>query len=510
MLSHIRRAAARRIPVARSFSAAAGHAEYFPKTGPVSSSEEEPRFLEMVKMNFDKAAKYTGIDEGLLNVIKACNSLLRVNFPLRRDDGSVEVIRGYRAQHKHHRLPCKGGIRYADEVDLQEVEALASLMTYKCAIVDVPYGGAKGGISINPKKYSMHELELITRRYTMELKKYGFIGPGVDVPAPDVGTGAREMSWIKDTYQMLYGMDDISAPACVTGKPLSQGGIQGRTEATGLGLYYATRDFLNNPEFCAKHGVAPGIAGKTVIVQGFGNVGFWAAKFFEQHGAKVVGIIEYNGGITCAKGINIEALKAHQTKTGSLLGFPGADREYSAANALEIMEGECDILVPAALEKQITKHNADRIKAKIISEGANGPTTPFAEEILEKKGIVVLPDMLCNAGGVTVSYFEWLKNLQHVRFGRMTKKWEERGKNIILETFAKQGTRMDPKDVAAFKAGPSERDIVYSGLEDTMAIAVSETIATAAKYGISYRLAGFVNAVKKIEITYRDAGLTMA
>jgi glutamate dehydrogenase (NAD(P)+) len=464
----------------------------------------------MVKMNFDKAAKYTGIDEGLLNVIKACNSLLRVNFPLRRDDGSVEVIRGYRAQHKHHRLPCKGGIRYADEVDLQEVEALASLMTYKCAIVDVPYGGAKGGISINPKKYSLHELELITRRYTMELKKYGFIGPGVDVPAPDVGTGAREMSWIKDTYQMLYGMDDISAPACVTGKPLSQGGIQGRTEATGLGLYYATRDFLNNEDFCKKHGFAPGIAGKKVVIQGFGNVGFWAAKFFEQHGAKVIGVGEYNGGVFNSKGLNIEALKEYQTKKGSLLGFPGAEKEIDASKALQILELECDILVPAALEKQITKHNAANIKAKLISEGANGPTTPFAEEILEKKGVVVLPDMLINAGGVTVSYFEWLKNLQHVRFGRMTKKWEERGKNIMLDQFTKIGAKMDAKDVAAFKAGPSERDIVYSGLEDTMAQAVAETIATSQKYNVSYRLAGFVNAIKKIEITYRDAGLTMA
>jgi len=476
----------------------------------VANAEEEPRFLEMVKMNFDKAAKHTGIDEGLLSVIRACNSMLRVNFPLRRDNGTVEVIRGYRAQHKHHRLPCKGGIRYSDEVDLQEVEALASLMTYKCAIVDVPYGGAKGGISINPKKYSVHELELITRRYTMELKKYGFIGPGVDVPAPDVGTGGREMSWIKDTYQMLYGMDDISAPACVTGKPLSQGGIQGRTEATGLGLYYATRDFLNNDEFCKKHGLAKGIVGKSVIVQGFGNVGYWAAKFFEQHGAKVVGIVEYNGGVFSSKGLNIEALKEHQTKTGALVGFVGAEKSYDAAGAMALLEAECDILVPAALEKQITKHNAGRIRAKVISEGANGPTTPYAEEILEKKGIVVLPDMLINAGGVTVSYFEWLKNLQHVRFGRMTKKWEERSKMILLEQFGKLGVKMEPKDVEAFKAGPSERDIVYSGLEDTMAQAVKETIATAGSYKVSYRLAGFINAIRKIEVTYRDAGLTMA
>lgn len=464
----------------------------------------------MVKMNFDAAAKHTGLSSGTLEVIKACNSLLRINFPLRRDDGSFEMVRGYRAQHSHHRLPCKGGIRYSDEVDLQEVEALASLMTYKCAVVDVPFGGAKGGVSINPKKYSVHELELITRRYTMELKKYGFIGPGVDVPAPDVGTGAREMGWIKDTYQMLYGMEDVSAAACVTGKPISQGGIQGRTEATGLGLYYATRFFLTNESFCAKHGITPGIAGKSVVVMGFGNVGYYAAKYFEQHGAKVLAVIEYNSAVFNAKGLNIEALKKHQEKTGSLQGFAGAERELDAAHAMDFMDTPCDILVPAALEKQINMHNAGRVRAKVIAEGANGPTTPFAQDILEKAGSVVLPDMLMNAGGVTVSYFEWLKNLQHVRFGRMTRRWEEHSKRIIVDQLQRMGAKLDAKEAAALMTGPSERDIVYSGLEDTMALAVAETIATADKYGVSYRIAGFINAIKKIEVTYRDAGLTMA
>jgi glutamate dehydrogenase (NAD(P)+) len=308
---------------------------------------------------------------------------------------------------------------------------------------------------------------------------------------------------------MLYGMDDIAAPACVTGKPLSQGGIQGRTEATGLGLYYATRDFLNNEAFCAKHKIAPGVAGKTVIVQGFGNVGFWAAKFFEQHGAKVIGIVEYNGAVYSSKGLNIEALKAHQVSKGSLLGFAGAERELDASSAISLIEAECDILVPACLEKQITMHNAPRIRAKVVSEGANGPTTPFGEEILERRGIVTLPDMLMNAGGVTVSYFEWLKNLQHVRFGRMTKKWEERSKHIIVDQFAKLGAHMDQRDVKALLQGPTERDIVYSGLEDTMAVAVAETFATAQKHGVNYRIAGFINAIKKIEVTYKDAGFTL-
>ena len=460
-------------------------------------------------MNFDKAEQFSGIEPGLLEVIKCCNSLLRVNFPLHRDDGSTEVIRGYRAQHSHHRLPCKGGIRYSDEVDLQEVEALASLMTYKCAIVDVPFGGAKGGLSINPRNYSTHELEMMTRRYTMELKKYGFLGPGVDVPAPDVGTGAREMSWIKDTYSMLYGMDDVNASACVTGKPLSQGGIAGRTEATGLGLYYATRDFLANEDFCRSYKIAPGIAGKTVIVQGFGNVGFYAAKFFAEHGAKVIGVVEYNGGVFSDKGLDIEALKKHQLTAKSLLGFAGAQREVAADRAVSLLEEPCDILVPAALEKTINKDNAPRIRAKIVSEGANGPTTPWAEEILNKNGTVVLPDMLMNAGGVTVSYFEWLKNLSHVRFGRMTRKWEERSKIIMLEQLRTLGAKMTERDIKLLTQGPSERDIVYSGLEDTMATAVGETLATMAAHKVQPRIGAFINALKKIESCYKDAGLTL-
>jgi len=463
----------------------------------------------MVKMNFDTAAKYSGIEPGLLEVIKACNSLLRVNFPLHRDNGTTEVIRGYRAQHSHHRLPCKGGIRFSDEVDLQEVEALASLMTYKCAIVDVPYGGAKGGIAIDPKKYSKHELEMITRRYTMELKKYGFIGPGVDVPAPDVGTGAREMSWIKDTYTMLYGMDDVSASACVTGKPLSQGGIQGRTEATGLGLYYATRDFLNDAEFCKQIGITTGVAGKTVIVQGFGNVGSYAAKYFHEHGAKVVGVVEYNGAVWNSNGLDVEALTSHKAKAGTLLGFSGAQRELPGDKAMSLIEEKCDILVPAALEKQINKHNAGRIQAKIITEGANGPTTPKAEEILNAKGAVVLPDMLINAGGVTVSYFEWLKNLQHVRFGRMTRKWEERSKMVVLDQMNILGAKISEKDKKLMMHGPSERDIVYSGLEDTMATAVNETLTTMRVYNVQPRIGAFINALKKIENCYKDAGLTL-
>jgi glutamate dehydrogenase (NAD(P)+) len=340
----------------------------------------------MVKQNFEMAAEHTNVPKDVLGLITACNSIVRVSFPLRRDDGRIETIAGYRAQHSHHRLPCKGGIRFSTEVDLQEVEALASLMTYKCAVVDVPFGGAKGGVCINPREYSVNELEMITRRYTMELHKYGFIGPARDVPAPDVGTGSREMGWIKDTYTSLFGENDFAAAACVTGKPLSQGGIQGRTEATGLGLFFAARDFLSTESFARAHNFAPGIKDKTVVVQGFGNVGYYASVFLTQMGgAKVVGVVEYNSAVFNPAGLDVEALKEYQKVKGTLLGFPGATKELPAATALQGLEEPCDILVPAALEKQINKENAARIKAKIIVEGANGPVTPMAESILAQK-----------------------------------------------------------------------------------------------------------------------------
>jgi len=464
----------------------------------------------MVQINFNKAAKYTDMHESMLKQILACNSVLRVSFPIRRDNGEIDVIRGYRAQHSHHRTPCKGGIRYAANVDLQEVEALASLMTFKCAVVNVPFGGAKGGVAINPKEYSVIELEKITRRYAVELKKYGFLGPGVDVPAPDVGTGAREMSWICDTFSVLYGMEDVNAYACVTGKPITLGGVDGRTEATGLGVCYATKYFLGLADECKRVGVSPGLEGKSVIVQGFGNVGYHAAYFFEKFGAKVIGVIEFNGSVYNPKGLDIEALKSYMTSHGSLLGFKGATKEYPKERALELMEEECDLLVPAALEKSVNRSNADRIKAKIVVEGANGPTTPYAEEILSKKGVIVLPDMLMNAGGVSVSYFEWLKNLSHVGFGRITRRWEEKGKQGFLQELKKAGVVIDDAGLShETKSGASERDLVYSGLEDTMCKGMQETVDTARQLGVSYRVAAFVNALKKMEGTYRDAGFTI-
>ncbi|MGB2868615.1 MAG: Glu/Leu/Phe/Val dehydrogenase, partial [Bacteroidota bacterium] len=360
------------------------------------SSSKEMSFFDNVSMHFDKAAKFTDYPKGLLDQIKECNSVYHFKFPVQNED-EYEVVSAWRVEHSHHKLPTKGGIRFSEDVNEDEVMALAALMTYKCSIVDVPFGGAKGGIKINPKKYTTNQLQRITRRYTAELVKKNFIGPGVDVPAPDYGTGEREMAWIADTYS-AFNPGAIDASACVTGKPISQGGIRGRREATGRGVFFGTREACMVAEDMKKLGLTTGIAGKRIIVQGLGNVGYYAAKFFEENDCRIVGLAEYEGAIYNPKGLDVDDVIKHRKATRSILSYPGATNLPKSIEALEL---DCDILVPAALEGQITAQNAARIKAKIIAEGANGPTTAEASDILLKKGTLVLPDMYLNAGGVT-------------------------------------------------------------------------------------------------------------
>src|SRR5690349_1029790 len=428
-------------------------------------------FFGDVEKSFDKAAKFTSWDPGILEQIKACNAVYRMKFPVRMDDGRIEVIEAYRVQHSHHKTPCKGGIRFAAEVNQDEVMALAALMTYKCAIVNVPFGGGKGGIKINPKKFSPYELEKITRRYTAELIKKNFIGPGTDVPAPDYGTGEREMAWILDTY-MSMRPGEIDALGCVTGKPVSQGGVRGRREATGLGVFYGIREVCNMTDIMSRLKMKPGIEGKTVIVQGMGNVGYHAAKFFREGGARVIALAEYEGAITNPNGLNEEEVFQHRKKTGSILNFPGATNITSSGDALEL---ECDILIPAALENVINGTNAPNVKAKIIGEAANGPLTPEADEVFVKKGILVVPDMYLNAGGVTVSYFEWLKNLSHVRYGRMEKRFTENlNTHILGQIEGLTGKQVNNKEREFIMHGPDEVDLVRSGLEETMITATRE------------------------------------
>jgi glutamate dehydrogenase (NAD(P)+) len=463
-----------------------------------------PMFAQVNKY-FDKASAYLDLAPGLLSQIKACNSVYRMQFPLKRDDGTIEVINGWRAQHSVHRLPTKGGIRFAPKVDEDEVSALAALMTYKCALVDVPFGGAKGAVRIDRSKYSDGELERITRRFTYELFAKNLIGPGMDVPAPDYGTGPREMAWIVDTYATL-ARGEIDALGCVTGKPVTQGGVRGRAESTGRGVYFALREAMNDKEDMKARQIPLGLEGKSVAVQGLGNVGYHAAKFIQEGGGILVALSEREGSIFSEKGLDLEKVMEHRKATGSILGFPGISR--SSPNNGDALELDCDILVPAALENVITDENVDRIKARIIVEGANGPITADASEKLLGRGVLIVPDIYTNAGGVTVSYFEWVKNLSHMRFGRMEKRFQERTNERILAGVEHlTGLRFTPEEHERVSAAAGEEELVNSGLEETMISAYQELRVIQQERNVDLRTAAFINAIGKVAMAYQQRGI---
>ena len=422
-------------------------------------------FLENVDLCFNRAAKALELPKGLARQIRTCNAICEMKFGVELR-GSYQIFTGWRATHSEHILPAKGGLRYAPFVDQQEVEALAALMTYKCAIVNVPYAGSKGALKINPKDYTLEELEHITRRFTQELDKRGFIGPGLNVPAPDMGSGQRMMSWIADEYQRLHP-SDINARGCVTGKPVHFGGVEGRVEATGRGVQFGLREFFRNQADVKDAGLEGRLEGKSIIIQGLGNVGYHAAKFLEEEdGARIVAIIERDGAIINEAGLAVEEVSAYKREHGKVEGFPDSKFE---ANGSSILTHPCDILIPAAMEGVITDENAEDLQCKVIAEAANGPVTYEADQILNKRNIFIIPDAYLNAGGVTVSYFEWLKNLSHVKFGRMDRRFAEAQSQKIIELMeGALGKKLDRKAKEQLLEGPNEINLVRSGLDDTM------------------------------------------
>ena len=460
-------------------------------------------FFSQVEHHFDAAARHTDVPPGLLSQIRTCNSVYHMSFPVERDDGSIQVIQAWRAQHSAHKLPIKGGLRFANEASEDEVTALAALMTFKNAIVDVPFGGGKGAIRIDRGDFSNDEIERITRRYTFELVSKNFLGPGLDVPAPDYGTGPQEMTWIADTYGALK--PGLNAAGCVTGKPIPHGGIRGRLEATGRGVFYGLREACDRKDDMKRRELGRGLDGKRVVIQGLGNVGYHTAFYLQEAGARIVAIAEYEGAIQSDDGLDVDAVRAHRAETGSILSFPGATDLASSSDALEL---ECDILIPAALEAQITSANADRVQAKIIGEAANGPVTAEAHEALVARDVLIVPDLYLNAGGVTVSYFEWIKNLSHVRFGRLGKRFEEASHRRLLEAVERVTRHTfdeSTKETAAVGAG--EIDLVNSGLEETMARAYQDIHDIAATQDLDLRTAAYILAIGKIATIYEDRGI---
>jgi len=471
----------------------------------------EPSFRESVDMMFDRAAAVMNLSPGLCEKIRVCNSTYTVRFGVRLR-GKIETFTGYRSVHSEHMEPVKGGIRFSLAVNQDEVEALAALMTYKCALVETPFGGSKGGLCIDPRNYEEHELEQITRRFAYELIKRDLINPAQNVPAPDMGTGEREMAWIVDQYQRM-NTTDINGRACVTGKPLNAGGIQGRVEATGRGVQFALREYFRHPEDVAAAHLTGGLQGKRVVVQGLGNVGSHAARFLsEEDGALITGIIERDGGLWNPKGLNIAAVLEWMKAHGGIMDCP--EGSYVAEGS-SLLEAECDILIPAAMEGVIHLGNAERVRAPLIIEAANGPVTAGADEVLRLKGTVIIPDMYANAGGVTVSYFEWVKNLSHIRFGRMQRRAEEARTRMLIDELERLsadkglGWTLSPGFKHRYLTGSDELELVRSGLDDTMRIAYqSMREVWHNRPGVTdLRMAAYVVAIERVAQSYRSKGL---
>lgn len=468
-------------------------------------------FRDSVNLMFNHAAALMDIPPGLEEKIRVCNSTYTVRFGVRLR-GGIQTFTGYRSIHSEHMEPVKGGIRYSLDVNQDEVEALAALMTFKCALVETPFGGSKGGLCINPRDYEEHELELITRRFAYELIKRDLINPSQNVPAPDMGTGEREMAWMADQYARMQ-TTDINARACVTGKPLNAGGIAGRVEATGRGVQYALREFFRHPEDMAKAGLDGSLDGKRIVVQGLGNVGWHASHFLStEDGSLITAVIERDGAIVNPKGIDVSKARAHLMETGSIKGCP--EGEY-VEDGRKVLEADCDILLPAAMEGVIAEDNVGRIKAPLIIEAANGPVTAEADMILKDKGTVIIPDLYANAGGVTVSYFEWVKNLSHIRFGRMQRRQEEASHKMLVDELNRilsasgMSERVSADFTEKYLHGAGELELVRSGLDDTMrsSYQAMREVWHSRPDVKDLRIAAYIISIERVVASYKAKGL---
>ena len=463
-------------------------------------------FLSDTTKYVNKALKHSDLSDGLANKIITCNSTYVVRFGVRLK-GKIFTFEGWRSVHSEHMEPTKGGIRFDIDTHAEEVEALAALMSYKCAIINVPYGGSKGGLRINPAEWDENELEKITRRFAQELIKRDLISPSMNVPAPDIGTSSREMAWIADEYRKIHP-SDINGAACVTGKPTSKNGLVGREEATGRGVQYIVREFFKNPQLLKLTKLDNDLANKSFILQGFGNVGYNLAKFLtEDDGLNLIGIAEHNGGIFNEDGINVEHAKKYFIKNNSFQDYPKAT--YIKDSSL-LLKRNCDVLIPAARENVITEKNADEISANLIVEAANGPISYKANQILNKKKIFVIPDILANGGGVAVSYFEWVKNLRHIRFGRLEKRRNQIQLNNLVEAIeAMTGKSMPKQYKEKFADGIEEIDLIRSGLDDMMIDgfqSVKKEFLENEKIP-DFRTAAYKAAIEKIALSYDFIGL---
>ena len=468
---------------------------------------KEVSFRESVNLSCDLAMATLDIPEGMAKYIRNVSNVYQVRFPV-KIKGNIETFIGWRAVHSNHKLPVKGGIRFAANVNQDEVEALAALMSYKCALVDVPFGGSKGGLLIDPRNYERDEMERITRRFAFELIQKDYIGAATNVPAPDMGTGQREMAWIVSTYA-AHRPNDINHMGCVTGKPVSMGGIRGRVEATGRGVVCGLREFFRHPEDVKLANLeGNSLKGKKIIIQGLGNVGYHTASILQKEDdAKIIAILEWDGALVDSNGLDVEDVYKYKCDNkGRVKGYPKAQYFEESSSVLELA---CDILIPAAMEAVINQSNAAKIQAKLIGEAANGPVTFAAEAILQEKGVVIIPDSYLNAGGVTVSYFEWIKNLSHIRFGRMNKRWEEDRSQLVIQAIEKTGSKVPQDLVEKLSQGADEVALVRSGLDDTMRKAfqdIRERYWSNDKIS-SYRTAAMAIAIEKIHTSYATMGI---